>query len=223
MLMFVATACLILHQQSTAEASYSFTRSQLIAMQAVARARSELVFTWDSEKTSPWHAPDLESQDVKQHPVLGFKGDAWYTTDSTLKALSAFPDIQYVHLAYCCRISDSGIQDLSQLKSLRTLVICRNHHRFGGNLLPVSASQTKGHEQNLTDESLKYISSFSTLRSLHIGDNQFSEAAILGLAQCSTLRFLAIDDSQLSDAAIDKLERALPNCEIHVWPGRRLP
>ena len=214
-----AASCLVQPQES--EPAYSFTRSQLIATQTVATSRSELLFIWDADKAKPWHVRIPKQTSRNPHPVFGFKGDAYRATDSTLKALTSFPDLEYVHLAYCCRISDDGIQHLAKLKSLRTLVLYRNHAKYGGNLLPISSSQAAKLPQRLTDNTLKHIASFRALESLRIGDNQFSEAAILGLAKCKTLKYLAIDESQMSDIGITKLKRTLPDCEIDVWPGRR--
>ena len=214
---FVA-ACFV--QPPESEHVYSFTRSQLMATQIVARGRSELLFTWDAENAQPWHRLIRAATPDNQHPVFGFKGNAWWATDRTLGALASFPDIKYVNLAYCCRVTDDGIRQLARLKSLRTLVLYRNHAKYGGNLLPVNSSQASKMPQRLTDNALTHITSFSALESLFIGDNQFSEAAIIGLAKCKSLKYLSIDESQLSTTALAELKRALPKCEINIWSGR---
>lgn len=202
---------------------YSMSRSQLTAMQQVVRARGELIFTWDWNPSNPWEwEPEKKPNPIdSMQPVYGFNGNAWYTSDSTLEALQEFPELQYVNIAYCCRITDSGIAHLKKLKTLQTLVLYRNAARFGGNLLPIPASAVEDQKQLLTDTALTHIAEFSALESLHIGDNEFSESAILQLSQLNTLKHLAIDDSQISDAALARLRRDLPNCKIDVWHGRR--
>lgn len=187
---------------------YSMSRAQLIAMHDVLRSRGRLIFTWDWKPDNPWEwQTEKKTNPIDSlHPVYGFDGDAWYTTDSTLEALKAFPKLQYVHIAYCCRVTDSGIAHLKHLRSLKTLVLYRSAARFGGNLLPVRPSTVQDAKQLLTDTALTRISEISVLESLHIADNEFSETAIMQLSRLKTLRQLALDDSQISDASLARLK-----------------
>ena len=55
----------------------------------------------------------------------------------------------------------------------------------------------------------------------HLGDNKFSEAAILKLGSLKTLKLLSLDDSQISANGLKELEASLPNCAIKIWDGRK--
>ncbi|MCA9033685.1 MAG: hypothetical protein KDA91_01085 [Planctomycetaceae bacterium] len=215
----VANSCIA--QQSNL-ASYTLTRDQIVAIRDLSRDHGTLTFVWDWRPNDPWNWHD-ESQpepSPTEGILYGFDGDSFYTTEHTLKALAAFPETSHVNLAYCFRCSDKGIEHLKELKSLRTLVLYRNAARYSGTF-PFPVQKPEEIKQLITDQAIEHIAAFPSLEALHLGDNQFSEAAILRLGSLKTLKLLSLDDSQISANGLTELKASLPDCTIEIWGGRK--
>ena len=204
--------------------SYTLTRDQIVAIRDLGRDHGSLTFVWDREPNEPleweWHAEENLEPVPTDGVLYGFDGDPWYTTEHTLKALTAFPETSYVNLAYCFRCSDAGIGYLKELKSLKTLVLYRNAARYNGNF-PFPIKNPEQIKQLLTNQALEHIADFPSLQALHLGDNQFSEAAILKLGRLKSLKDLSLDHSQISADGLSELGTLLPDCKINIWRGRK--
>ena len=207
-------------QQSNSD-TYALTRDQIIAIRDLSADHGKLTFVWDRTPNDPydswvWHDDAQPESEPTDGILYGFDGDTFYTTEHTLKSLTAFPETSYVNLSYCFRCSNEGIEQLKKLKSLKTLVLYRNAARYTGNF-PFPIKKPEEIKQLLTDRAIEHIATFPSLQALHLGDNQFSEAAILKLGSLKTLKVLSLDDSQISSDGLSKLETLLPDCTIDIW------
>ncbi|MFK7819850.1 MAG: hypothetical protein AB8G99_14105, partial [Planctomycetaceae bacterium] len=184
--------------------SFQISRPQLEAFQIFQRDRVTVIYPWDTSGAEAWSkGVELPSLDQLKGdlPLIGIKGHAFWTTQRTLAAATSFKDICYVNLSYCCRLSDDGIKELTKLKHLQVLVLYRTHARYGGNLiLPmITGDMAKEMRQPITDQSLDHISKMTSLRVLYLGDNDFSEAAMMKLVTLNKLTRLEIDSTQISE------------------------
>lgn len=219
----VTTGGLEVQQARQGPATYPISRTQLEAFEAMRSGRCSLIYSWQSKETKAFGGDvELTEKTIPKNrlPVLGLDGDAFYTTDRTLEAATKFEDLAFVQLAYCCRISDVGIQHLTKLKSIRVLVLYRNSGRFGGNLLPSEFMKEAKHwPARLTDKCIDHICEIEGLETLYLAHNEFTEDAVVKLGKIKTLKHLVIDDRQVSDRGLAKLREQLPNCKVVVWDG----
>lgn len=220
-LLTIAVVIFATHPQ---RADYQITRAQLDAMTDLRFGRAETRYVWDRKLLEVWAKPAVlpTAKSLENRvPLIGFASSSFWTTDRTLKAATAFPDLAVVNLSYCWRVSDEGIHHLKSLKQLKVLIMYRNSARFAGTLLPHGLSVEKAETipQRLTDEALTHISSMETLEVLNIAHNEFGKNAVLKLQNLKSLQRLTVDDRQASPEVITALRTALPGCKIVVWTG----
>lgn len=116
-------------------------------------------------------------------------------------------DIEQLNLAYCDEITDRGISSLVQLKQLKILWLYRN----------VKDHKKLDSEQSVSNKSLKYLASISSLQELYIWDNPFTDEGVKSLRALSNLEKLGVGGGGVTEEGIDCLQKILPRCRINQW------
>ena len=117
-----------------------------------------------------------------------------------------------VNLAYCFNISDEAVAHLRRLPNLQVLWLYRNdpevHNSFTLGKIDLAT------QPRITDKSLEYLSTVSSLRELYLWDNDFSDRALLQLQKLKRLRTLDFRTRNVSPDTVRTLCIALPDTSI---------
>ena len=167
--------------------------------------------------------------------------DEYLVDNEALSTLPADTAIEHLELPNA-RLSDAGAARLSELKSLKTLVLGETAIGDEGakelaqlkNLRRLSIASSR-----ITDEGLRGLSSLEQLESLRLGSSRITGSAFRDVAEMPKLRFLILQDARIEDDAlrhlhtmknleslyiegnplegsgIDDLKAALPGLHIH--------
>ena len=130
--------------------------------------------------------------DCDPTPVVAINRNFTKVTNKDFEILSSFSSLEY--LAFVgSNISIPGLKKLASLTRLE--------------FLDLSIS-------SITDKALASLLQFPKLNYLHLSETQITDAGLLHLSKIHTLEFINLRLTKATEAAIDKLRRALPNCEI---------
>lgn len=123
--------------------------------------------------------------------------------DDCLEEVSGFPALEYLDINMCEKVSDQGIEHLKNLKTLQHLHLSKSI---------VATSQ-------ITDDSLKHISSFPSLKYLSIeGFNQYSDKGIAFISNIATLEALHLTlDGWITDDAFQSFEALSKLKYFYLW------
>ena len=110
-------------------------------------------------------------------------------------------------------VTDKSLEQISKLERLESFSIVHPSYRNYRSAIQI------------TDEGLPYIAKLTNLRSLQLGTRNFhpssgwgctmvSDEGLVNLYGLKNLEFLRINSTHITQAGIDKLQMALPNCEI---------
>lgn len=138
-------------------------------------------------------------------------------TDEGLKYLTAFPKLHTLVLGFT-KVTDKGCETLAQLSDLKSLNI------EGVFLKAPGLKKLKGLDQlkslaakraEFGDAEIEAVCEYPNLTFLTVSRNPFTEKAMSKLARMKTLRSLYMDDCpNITPAAVDRLRKALPDCNI---------
>jgi hypothetical protein len=112
--------------------------------------------------------------------------------DDDLRHLAAVPTIEYINLRNT-KITDAGLVHLRVCPKLKMLT-------FDG--MPI------------TDAGLAELSRHQDLESLSLSGTKITDAGLAHLAKLPKLKELWLRDTAITDAGYQKLQSALPNCQI---------
>jgi Leucine-rich repeat (LRR) protein len=142
-----------------------------------------------------------------------------------LKELQTLPQLTELSLIYM-RISDSALENLTQLKQLTMLVIKRKPAtpRDPTDSLTASGLKKLGEFKNLTsltlfscpldDSVLTELKQLHDLKSLVISGAHITDLGLLELKELKNLTRLALEHTQVTDEGVKELQSALPKCAI---------
>lgn len=115
-------------------------------------------------------------------------------TDEGLMYLKGYTKIEALFLGVN-DISDSGLSNLSSLVNLKWLGL----------------SETK-----VTDAGLFFLKGMTNLERLNLGKTEITDSGLMHLTYLSHLRHVDLQGAKVTQAGIDKLQKALPACNI-IW------
>jgi len=180
---------------------------------------------------------DLEATQVTDAGLEHLKGltrlrrlslDRTNITDAGLKHLKGLTQLQELRVAQI-KITDAGLEHLAGLARIRLL-----------DLSDSAVSAEFGGKGEITDAGLAHLTSLSQLRWLALGLTKITDAGLERLGRLSHLQDLDLGQTQITDAGLEhlkgliqlesldlnltrateagvqKLQRALPNCHIHL-------
>jgi Leucine-rich repeat (LRR) protein len=115
------------------------------------------------------------------------------------------------------KVTDNGVAALVDLRSLKTLVLI--HTPVSDKCLAVMKEFPRLRDlelagDNITDHGIAAISGISTLDVLDLRETKISDQCVDELAKMQSLKRLDVNSTALSAQAIDRLKKALPNCEV---------
>jgi len=91
------------------------------------------------------------------------------------------------------RVTDAGLKELKELKSLQTLDL----------------SETK-----VTDAGLKELKEIKSLQTLYLWNTKVTDAGLKELKELNNLKVLHLLDTKVTDAGVKELQMALPKLNI---------
>jgi choice-of-anchor C domain-containing protein len=177
--------------------------------------------------------------------LIGLKGlglERTNLTDAGLANLSGLTGLSYLSLNWT-RVGDAGLRHLSALTNLEVLYLCDTNTADAGlrSLKGMSKLQwldLRGTQ--VTDAGLAHLSNLSQLRllSLHgirmtdagvppltelpnlevltLSQTQVTDAGLLPLTKLPKLKDLDLTGTHVTPAGIDRLKRALPDCQVRL-------
>jgi hypothetical protein len=126
-------------------------------------------------------------------------------TDETLRAIGKARNMEYLVLADCGAVTDQGLQYLSQMTELKTLML-------GGT--------------NVTDEGLAHLAHLKELYWLSLSGTKVSDAGLHHLEGLTKLQHLVLWDTQVTPEGAKRLQSQLPSLRrpaIGLEPKARAP
>jgi hypothetical protein len=66
----------------------------------------------------------------------------------------------------------------------------------------------------ITDDGLKHLAVLNTLEKLNLNDTKITDEQLMCLSQLTDLEVLSIGGTQVTEEGIERLQQALPNCDI---------
>lgn len=119
-------------------------------------------------------------------------------------------------------VTDSDLQDIAALSSLRTLIIAHGRHVTDNGVRSITGladlSQIELSGCSVSDEALLYISQLGKLETLDLHYNSVGDAGLEHLRQLSGLRELNMLDTNVSAAGVAALQSRLENVRVE-WNG----
>jgi hypothetical protein len=119
--------------------------------------------------------------------------DCAEVTDSELRHLACLTNLRVLKLSYG-QVTDSGLARLNGLKQLEEMELDRT---------------------KITDAGLKSIGGFRHLRRLSLSDTAITDAGLVELCGLEHLENVYVFCPKLTRVGVERLQRALPKCEIH--------
>jgi internalin A len=167
--------------------------------------------------------------------------------DKDLLSLPKLKALNKIVLEDCPGISDEGMESISELAKLQTLLLDKTsvgdaglrHLAKLGNLQELSLRETK-----VTDDGLREIARLKDLRTLdlsgtmmsgaglqeltalgslevlYLNNTQVDENAVKHLTKLRQLRRLFLDNTRLSEDAVRAIRRAIPQCRVYYRVSR---
>ena len=141
------------------------------------------------------------------------------TQDSYLGYLKRCPMLEEIDLSRC-PIGDNGLVSISDLPSLRRLVLAGTRVSDNGlkALRPGSLRTLDLSGTKITDAGLKNLCSSpgiaERLTELNLKDTAVTDNAIQYLRKMSRLKKLCLKGTKVSDKSVEELRHLLPDCRI---------
>jgi hypothetical protein len=145
-------------------------------------------------------------------------------TDAGLRHLRGLDNLRVLRLgALKMRITDTGMRHISELDGLSILDISGSSITDSGlvylkglpNLTALDISETQ-----ITPVGLAILKDFPSLEILQVDDDLVTDEGVEHLCALSDLAYLELNlystDTQFTEAQLERLEKSLPECEIHV-------
>ncbi len=144
--------------------------------------------------------------------------------DVHLQNLMVLTKLERLYLSGLTRITDAGLQYLTNLTNLKEL--------------DISGSATNPNRRHITDTGLEYLKGLTHLEKLSLNHTQMTDAGLAHLMGLHNLNILDLRNTRLTDLALEylwrlknleilnlagtkvsvegvsKLQKALPNCEV---------
>jgi hypothetical protein len=139
----------------------------------------------------------LVTRDTKQsgQPIVELDFIGCDLKDADLKKLAGVKKtLKSLNLRYNAKVTDAGLRNLACLENLETL------------FLPVTS---------IGDTGLKELTPLKQLRRLSLASTRVTDAGLKELVSLENLQYLDLSGTAVTDAAVQKLQRALPKCEIN--------
>ncbi len=168
--------------------------------------------------------PEFRDEDLKR--LLNLK-NAWglmlhssEITDAELKILSQ-SKFKGLYL-YDTPITDAGIRELVKMEQLDTL-------NLAGTKITDDALKTLSPHPKLaqlwlsgcaaiTDDGIAQLTKLKSLEKLHLENTKLTDKSVDHLATMKSLKILGIEKTKFTAAGVEKLQQALPKCQIE-WNG----
>jgi hypothetical protein len=74
----------------------------------------------------------------------------------------------------------------------------------------------------ITDDGLQHLAVLNTLEILGLSDTQITDDGLMCLSQLTDLKVLAIGGTLVTEQGVERLQRALPNCDIGAHRPKRV-
>ncbi|MBA3481520.1 MAG: hypothetical protein H0T51_06870 [Pirellulales bacterium] len=129
---------------------------------------------------------------------------------------------QFIHVDRAdlrgCRVSAADVPPIAGLRYLKTLYLDRAE--VTDENIAALARMSELEELSLTytsisDEGLARIAALPSLRTLHLTGIPITDASLGSLAHAPWLREIYIRWTKVTPDGVERLRRALPNCQIH--------
>lgn len=129
---------------------------------------------------------------------------------------------QFIHVARAdlrgCRVSSADVPPIAGLRYLKTLYLDRAE--VTDENIAALASMSELEELSLTytsvsDKGLARIATLPSLRTLHLTGVPITDASLDSLAHAPWLREIYIRWTKVTPEGVERLQRALPNCQLH--------
>ena len=147
--------------------------------------------TFDESSVPKW-APELLGDDFFFDVVYVWLWDDRAFGDDEASHLKALTNLDFLVLCGT-QVTDEGLEHLEGLGSLRVLAL----------------SNTQ-----ITDAGLKHLEGLTNLTALELANTQVSYAGLKHLEGLTSLEYLNLTGTQVTLEGVEKLQEALPNCEI---------
>lgn len=137
--------------------------------------------------------------------------------DSDLVWLESLPDVESLDLRNKKGVTDDGLEHLSGLSRLLTLVLNQTKVTGAGLRHLKMAKRMKLLSLQglpITDADLVRLAAFPELEELNLTFTQITDADIVQLAAFPDLEKLNLAFTETTDEGVARLRKALPNCEI---------
>lgn len=128
-------------------------------------------------------------------PLTGLEELSLYSTpvtDAGLRHVADLTNLKVLDLGYT-EVTNKGLEYISSLKKLEYLRLI---------------------ETEVGDEGLLHISKLKNLKTLHLRGTQITEAGFDILGRMKNLKLITLYSPYITDEGINRLKRALPECEI---------
>ena len=159
-------------------------------------------------------APIVIEENVAENKVVQFieKLRGKVTRDEEL------PDKPVIAVAlFGTKVTDAGLQQLAELKSLHTLNLGNTRVADAGlkELAGLTKLTTLGlHNTRVTDAGLQQLAGLTNLTLLTLDGTQITDAGLQQLAGLTKLTRLFVRGTQITDAGVAYIGKVLPNCKI---------
>jgi hypothetical protein len=146
---------------------------------------------------------------------LSLDGDWVY--DEGVSQLTGLKELKTLSL-FDAHVTDEGLAQLAQLQKLRKLGLGGNEISGRGlkqlTDLPELESLGLSHVDGISDEDLRILRYFPSIRELNLFSTTITDGVIQYLANLSNLRELNVSSTGVTEEGVAALHRALPKCRI---------
>jgi len=178
-----------------------------------ANKRKEAVETVEELRGAVWYDYEFDADDNRIGNAEP-PGPAWFRN---LVGVDFLANVVWVDLGDA-RVTDGGLMHLKRLTNLKLLYICNTQVSDAGlkhlqgltNLRKLHLSRSQ-----VTDAGLKHLRGMTKLEQLWLVGTQVSDAGLEHLKGLENLNELNLRNTQVTDAGAQKLQQALPTCDIH--------
>src|SRR5689334_11779760 len=155
--------------------------------------------------------------------ITGVDFRASWVTDTDLRKLAQFPDLNYLDLSLT-RITDQGMQEIKKLPGIVELNLRFAEYVTDEGLAVVKdwkkLKRLNVHGTKISDTTLDHIASVSTLESLNIGSAMITDVGLERLISLPNLKELTMGGNELGDAGLQAL-RQMPGLTYLDLSGRQ--
>lgn len=119
-------------------------------------------------------------------------------TDAGLQDLRNWTELRGLCINGCSNVTDEGLTDLQDIKCLEELMLVREG----------------SYTMTITDAGLAQVGRSSQLKSLYLIGLPITDAGLVHLENLTKLERLYIKRTKVTEAGLEKVQLALPKCEI---------